>query len=120
MRPIAAFALFWAVVTAGIWALVGCTTNASSTSTVVQTKRTYRNLDIAHGARLFSANCARCHGATGREGGFGPSLSHEDRKMDLDTAIAWIEKPLPPMPALYPSPLNAHDVADVAAYVRSL
>ena len=67
--------------------------------------------DAAHGAALFTANCARCHGATGREGGFGPSLTNESRKVDTEFAIAWIKNPNPPMPKLYPSRLSKQDVA---------
>ncbi|HVA29393.1 MAG TPA: cytochrome c [Candidatus Baltobacteraceae bacterium] len=102
-------------------ALIGCASlRASRTSTIAQSPQPQLAADAARGAMLFTANCASCHGATGREGGFGPSLTHENRKMDTEFAIAWIENPNPPMPKLYPSPLSAQDVADIAAYVESL
>ncbi|HTW82781.1 MAG TPA: cytochrome c [Candidatus Sulfotelmatobacter sp.] len=76
--------------------------------------------DVSRGKTIFSANCASCHGATGREGGIGPSLTNEKSRKDFDQTVAWIHNPQPPMPKLWPSPLNDKDVADVAAYVQSL
>lgn len=34
--------------------------------------------------------------------------------------MAWIKNPTPPMPKLYPKPLNEADVQAVAAYVETL
>jgi len=76
--------------------------------------------DTAHGKTLYAVNCASCHGATGTEGGVGPSLKGEKGKKDLAAAVAWIKNPKPPMPKLYPSPLSDNDVRDVAAYVETL
>ena len=76
--------------------------------------------NAAAGKKIFSANCASCHGATGAEGGVGPSLKNEKSRKNMQAAIAWIKDPRPPMPKLYPSPLTDKDVADVAAYVESL
>lgn len=75
--------------------------------------------DIVHGKQIFAANCAACHGAHG-EGGVGPSLHDEASRKDFAEVQAWIKKPAPPMPTLYPSPLNARDVHDVGAFVESL
>lgn len=72
------------------------------------------------GARLFSANCASCHGAQGAGGGVGPSLRDESRRMNSETLASWIQDPEPPMPRLYPRPLNDEQVRDVAAYVQTL
>jgi mono/diheme cytochrome c family protein len=102
-------------------ALIGCASlQASRTSTIAKSPRPQLAADAMHGAALFTVRCASCHGATGREGGFGPSLTHENRKMNAEFVIAWIENPNPPMPKLYPSPLGEQDVADIAAYVESL
>ncbi len=76
--------------------------------------------DAAHGKQIFSANCASCHGASGKEGGVGPSLTNEKSKKNYQATIAWIHNPQPPMPKLWPSPLGDKDVQDVAAYVQSL
>jgi mono/diheme cytochrome c family protein len=76
--------------------------------------------DAAHGKTIFSTNCSSCHGATGHEGGVGPSLTNEKSKKNYQQTIAWIHNPQPPMPKLWPSPLNDKDVQDVAAYVQSL
>jgi mono/diheme cytochrome c family protein len=76
--------------------------------------------DPARGKTIFAANCASCHGATGTEGGVGPSLKNEKSRKNYAQTIAWIHNPTPPMPKLWPSPLNDKDVQDVAAYVQSL
>jgi mono/diheme cytochrome c family protein len=76
--------------------------------------------DAAHGKAIFSSNCASCHGASGTEGGVGPSLKNEKSRKDQAAAVAWIKNPAPPMPKLYPSPLSDKDVTDVASYVESL
>lgn len=77
--------------------------------------------DAKAGAHVFSANCATCHGATGKEGGtIGPSLRYENQRMDYGGTVSWIEDPQPPMPALYPTVLSEEQVRDVAAYVQSL
>jgi mono/diheme cytochrome c family protein len=76
--------------------------------------------DAKHGKEIFGSNCASCHGATGTEGGVGPSLKNEKSRKNTDKTIAWIKNPQPPMPKLWPSPLSDKDVADVAAFVQSL
>lgn len=75
--------------------------------------------NVARGKALFAQNCAACHGASG-QGAMGPSLKDEAARKNLAEAEAWIKKPAPPMPMLYPNPLSAKDVADVAAFVESL
>ena len=76
--------------------------------------------DAGRGRGIFAADCAACHGATGTEGGVGPSLRHERTRKNADQTIAWIDDPTPPMPKLYPGTLTQKDVDDVAAYVLSL
>jgi mono/diheme cytochrome c family protein len=76
--------------------------------------------DPVHGKAIFTANCATCHGATGTEGGVGPSLKNEKSRKNYAQTVAWIKNPSPPMPKLYPSPLAEKDVDDVAAYVQTL
>lgn len=75
--------------------------------------------DRKAGERLFAANCASCHAAAGA-GGIGPSLRGESLRMNYATLVSWIEDPDPPMPKLYPSPLSARQVRDIAAYVLKL
>lgn len=94
---------------------------AATTSTSTTTTTTSTTMgDAAKGKQIFSANCATCHGATGTEGGVGPSLKGEKSRKNYQQTIAWIKNPTPPMPKLYPSPLSETDVENVAAYVQSL
>jgi mono/diheme cytochrome c family protein len=76
--------------------------------------------NAAAGKKIFTANCSACHGATGAEGGVGPSLKNETSRKKFPAIVAWIKNPTPPMPKLYPSPLSATDVNNVAAYVASI
>lgn len=76
--------------------------------------------DAVHGKAIFTQNCSACHGATGAEGGVGPSLKGEKARKDLAKTVEWIKNPSPPMPKLYPSPLGEKDVVDVATYVQSI
>jgi mono/diheme cytochrome c family protein len=76
--------------------------------------------DPVRGKLVFDTNCATCHGADGRAGGVGPSLIDENERQDLQSTIAWIENPDPPMPQLYPSPLSEREVEDVAAFVQTI
>lgn len=76
--------------------------------------------DAAAGKEVFTRNCSACHGATGTEGGVGPSLKNEKTRKNYAQAVAWIKNPQPPMPKLYPATLSEKDVDDAAAYVQSL
>jgi ubiquinol-cytochrome c reductase cytochrome c subunit len=75
--------------------------------------------NAAHGKTLYAANCASCHGAAG-EGGIGPKLQGEKSRKNFAGVVAQIKNPAPPMPKLFPSPLSAKDVNDVAAFVGKL
>jgi mono/diheme cytochrome c family protein len=75
--------------------------------------------NAARGKQLFAQNCAVCHGPEG-VGAEAPRLKGEATRKNTAQLIAWIKKPLPPMPTLYPSPLNERDVDDIAAYVEQL
>lgn len=71
------------------------------------------------GREVYRAHCAACHGATG-QGGEGARLAGLSVALTQAEAADLIVHPKPGMPSLYPGALSAQDVADVAAYVRSL
>lgn len=76
--------------------------------------------DLAAGRRIFESQCALCHGQTGG-GGRGPGLNRPSLKHapDDEALRKVIEDGIQPeMPAAWQ--LNPHEVAAVAAYVRSL
>ncbi len=75
--------------------------------------------DIARGRTVYQGSCIVCHGPNGG-GGEGPALKGMAAKYSQAAAAAYIADPRAPMPKLYPGALNAQEVADVAAYVRSL
>jgi mono/diheme cytochrome c family protein len=72
------------------------------------------------GAQIYMANCIVCHGADGKGiGGF--DLSKTKLRMTLDQIIAWIKNPAPPMPHVFPEPLDSddeRDIHDVATYLE--
>ena len=76
--------------------------------------------DPGRGKTIFTNNCSTCHGATGTEGGVGPSLKNEKSRKDFAATAAWIKNPQPPMPKLFPGTLNEKEVADVAAFIQTL
>lgn len=71
----------------------------------------------ARGQRLYGQVCQSCHGPDGnmiadrRLGGIAA-------RQDLDTTIAYIRDPKPPMPKLYPELLGEADVRAVAAWIH--
>jgi cytochrome c oxidase cbb3-type subunit 3 len=76
--------------------------------------------DIAAGRRIFESQCALCHGQTGT-GGRGPglnrpTLNHAPDDESLRKVIS--DGISPEMPGAWQ--LHPHEVANVAAYVRSL
>lgn len=84
--------------------------------------------DPARGEELFVANCAACHGAQGQGTNSGPPLVHEiyEPSHHPDDAFLravqegvqphhWEFGPMPGIPGL-----DADDVADIVAHVRSL
>lgn len=105
MKPIVASVLAGAALSLTLAAVAG---NAATTG------------NAQAGKKIFAANCSACHGATGAEGGVGPSLKNELQRKDMAHIVAWIKNPQPPMPKLYPSPLSATDVNNVAAYVATV
>jgi mono/diheme cytochrome c family protein len=94
--------------------LVAQTANAAGTS------KSSAMGNATAGKKIFSANCSSCHGATGAEGGVGPSLKNETKRKNYAQIVAWIKNPKAPMPKLYPSPLSEKDVENVAAYVTTV
>jgi putative heme-binding domain-containing protein len=76
--------------------------------------------DLAQGQRLFAAQCARCHGASGT-GGMGPSLQRPKlgRAPDDEALLGIIQDGIPGTAMGFAS-LSDLENAQVAAYVRSL
>lgn len=74
--------------------------------------------DVDLGKATYDSVCASCHGAAG-EGLSGPVLKGIAAKYSQEQAVAYIKSPKPPMPALFPSVIDAQQVADVAAYIRT-
>ena len=75
---------------------------------------------VAVGKKIFESQCALCHGQNGG-GGRGPSLNRPKliRAPDDEALRGVISSGIPPeMPGAWQ--LNDHEVASVAAYVRSL
>jgi alcohol dehydrogenase (cytochrome c) len=73
------------------------------------------NADRGHA--LFAQVCSTCHGAGGNliE---GHNLATLRDRRNLESTVAFIKAPVPPMPKLYPLTLTEQDVADLAAYLQ--
>jgi len=98
----------------------GCSKSGDAAAHASATPAPALAADAGRGRAIYAANCAACHGETGREGGVGPALAGERAHASDAQTQALIEDPQPPMPKLYPAPLSDKDVSDVAAYVQSL
>jgi mono/diheme cytochrome c family protein len=114
----------WAIACVLALICAGCAKTADQSTTTAVASATHPAPvgpgDTAHGKAIYADNCSQCHGATGTEGGLGPSLRDERKRKTYAQTIGWIEDPVAPMPKLYPSPLSDKDVADVASFVLTL
>lgn len=75
--------------------------------------------DAAAGKTLYGKVCAACHGSQA-EGATGPDLRNLKARMDFERTVQWIENPSAKMPRLFPAPLDAAAVRNVAAYLQTL
>ncbi len=76
--------------------------------------------DAARGGALYLRTCGACHGPDGN-GVYGFSLAHIKARMNTLKLIAWIKNPAPPMPKVFPEPLEEDDIEtinDIAAYLE--
>jgi alcohol dehydrogenase (cytochrome c) len=74
-----------------------------------------------HGSVVYIQSCAICHNFDGK-GITGVDLSTINSRMSAKQLIEWIKNPTPPMPKLFPEPLDAtdeRDIEDLAAFVLS-
>jgi alcohol dehydrogenase (cytochrome c) len=78
--------------------------------------------DAAHGRQVFYGMCAGCHGSEGKNIVYnGGDLTTVRERLSLEQIIAWIRNPKPPMPKVFPEPLQESeeaDLKDVAAFVH--
>jgi alcohol dehydrogenase (cytochrome c) len=75
--------------------------------------------DAVHGKQVFLTACAVCHGVNGNNVG-GVDLSKSS--MTTEQLVTWIKNPAPPMPKMFPEPLDVDDevdIRDVAAYLKN-
>lgn len=77
--------------------------------------------DLTHGSKLFVGYCSRCHGADGT-GGMGPSLARPRLRRAADEAgiIDILQNGVPGTSMAAAFWLSEREIAQVAAYVRSL
>jgi alcohol dehydrogenase (cytochrome c) len=85
-----------------------------------QTKVRTPNVD--HGREVFYGMCAGCHGSEGKNIVYdGGDLTTVKKRMTFDQIVAWIKNPKPPMPKVFPEPLQESeeaDLKDVAKFVH--
>jgi cytochrome c oxidase cbb3-type subunit 3 len=77
--------------------------------------------DLTRGSKLFAGYCSRCHGADGT-GGMGPSLARPRLRRAADEAgiIDILQNGVPGTNMAAAFWLSGREIAQVAAYVRSL
>ena len=67
---------------------------------------------VEHGLQVYQHGCLGCH-ATDGEGIRGFSLKGIKQRMSEEQLIARIRNPVPPMPRVFPEPLDEDDVRDL-------
>jgi alcohol dehydrogenase (cytochrome c) len=81
-----------------------------------------READPKRGRQIYVEKCAPCHGWAGESIIIdGNDLSTVKNRMSLQELIDWIKNPKPPMPKVFPEPLNRREeraVRDIAAYLH--
>ena len=65
-----------------------------------------------NGMKIYSSNCASCHGVKG-EGGSGLPLTHIVNRLSEKVTRERIKNPTAPMPRLYPQILSDDDIQDL-------
>jgi alcohol dehydrogenase (cytochrome c) len=76
--------------------------------------------DVARGRAMYQRTCGACHAPDG-EGVYGFSLANLKARMNTEKLVSWIKNPAPPMPKVFPEPLEDDDIAainDIAAYLE--
>jgi mono/diheme cytochrome c family protein len=90
----------------GLAGVTGCAHHGADATASPAARATALAGNQRRGAEVFRANCAVCHAANGAAAGVGPLLVDEKQRKTYAQTVAWIEQPDPPMPKLYPAPLN--------------
>ena len=70
----------------------------------------------AEGARLYAAECARCHGADGG-GGFAPALTGIEERLTVEEQVAVVNEGPGAMPS-FADTLTPEEIDLVVAYTR--
>jgi len=72
-----------------------------------------------NGKKLFATYfCWSCHGSNGRAGGTAPAIAPSTRS--AEDLIKYVRKPRGPMPPYTSKSISDKDLADIAAFLRSV
>ena len=98
-----------------------CMAGAMAAETRTKTKLPGGRADLAHGEKLFTVHCARCHGAKG-EGSRGPALARPKLPRAADDAalLKVIEDGIRGTEMPGAAAMSDREMRLTAAYVRSL
>ncbi len=75
---------------------------------------------VSAGAKVFSANCASCHGENGQNGSVGPTLAGAGLKAGQVAYMVQNPQGIDKSSGMPKLPLTKQQIADVSAYVASL
>ena len=91
----------------------------STPESVSQTATVTLAGNAENGKKLFATyNCWSCHGSLGRAGGAAPAISPSRRT--AEQLIQYIRKPAGAMPAYTSKSITDREIADIAAFLRSI
>jgi cytochrome c oxidase cbb3-type subunit III len=106
-------------VLAVVLATVGSTAAASPQGAQLHDSQ-YPDVDIAHGASLYTARCAPCHGAQGDAIGGVNLRSGRFRNAITDRDLAGFIRAGSPAAGMPPFALDDTDMAGITAYLRNM
>jgi cytochrome c oxidase cbb3-type subunit 3 len=106
-------------VLAVVVAAVGSTVVASQQGAPLHDSQ-YPDVDIAHGASLYAARCATCHGAQGDAIGGVNLRSGRFRNAITDRDLAGFIRAGSQAAGMPPFPLDNTDMAGIVAYLRNM
>jgi cytochrome c oxidase cbb3-type subunit 3 len=102
-----------------ILAAIGSTVVASQQGTQIHDSQ-YPDIDIAHGASLYAARCATCHGAQGDAIGGVNLRSGKFRNAITDRDLAGFIRAGAQAAGMPPFALDEADMAGIIAYLRNM
>ena len=99
--------------------VIAITMLVANSFAIAQTPASSLTGNAESGKKLYVTYfCWSCHGSNGRAGGTGPAIVPSTRS--AEDLIKYVRKPRGPMPPYTSKSISDKDLADIAAFLRSV